>query len=182
MTAELRFRVTGEPGAQGSKTAFRSKTGKTILTESSKKVKPWRQDVVAAAEKAAAEQGWQPLPQVRAVIVFGFRRPKSHYRTGRNASILRDNAPTWHSNRPDGDKLLRSTLDALATAGVLGDDSRVVEMTAYKIWVHREQPTGALVVLTTPSMSWVADAQLSAFYSAPNRALSTTAAEGRASR
>lgn len=146
MTAELRFRVTGEPGAQGSK----RHVGRGIMVESSKKVAPWRQDVVAAAEKAAAEQDWQPPAQVRAVIVFGFRRPKSHYRTGRNAHLLRDDAPNWHSNKPDGDKLLRSTMDALTTSGVIADDSKVVEMTACKIWIDADRPTGAFVILTAP--------------------------------
>ena len=147
MTATLRFRVTGEPGAQGSK----RHVGNGIMVESSKKVAPWRQDVVTAAEKAMAEQGWQPLPQVRAVIVFGFRRPKSHYRTGRFSTVLRDDAPYWHSNKPDGDKLARSTLDALTTSGVIGDDCQVVQLLADKIWIDAARPTGAFVILAAPS-------------------------------
>lgn len=36
--------------------------------------------------------------------------------------------------RPDVDKLLRSTLDALGSAGVYGDDSQVVHSDALKVY------------------------------------------------
>lgn len=146
MTAELRFRVTGEPGPQGSK----RHVGRGIMVESSKKVKPWRQDVAAAAEKAATEQDWQSIPQVRVVLVFGFRRPKAHYGTGRNATVLKPSAPYWHANKPDADKLARSTLDALTTAAVIGDDCQVVDLAVFKIWLNGDQSTGAYIALAAP--------------------------------
>ena len=45
---ELEFRVVGIPAPQGSKTLTRY----GALMESSKKVKPWRQDVIHAALEA----------------------------------------------------------------------------------------------------------------------------------
>jgi crossover junction endodeoxyribonuclease RusA len=147
----LQFRVTGTPAPQGSKKGFvNPRNGRVILTESSKKVRPWRQDVVEAATEAAKAQAWEPIRQVRAVMVFSFRRPKSHYRTGRNAHLLRDDAPYWHSQKPDGDKLARSTLDALTSSAVIGDDSNIVDLNASKIWAAADEPTGALVILTDP--------------------------------
>ena len=60
-------------------------------------------------------------------MVFTFVRPKSHYRTGRNAHLLRDDAPTRPATIPDLSKLARSTEDALKDAGVIRDDSLIVE-------------------------------------------------------
>lgn len=115
--------VYGLPAPQGSK----RHVGNGVMIESSKKVKPWRQDVKQAALDAV--QGltdWTPLdgPLV-ASMVFTFARPKGHYRTGRNAHLLRDAAPPRPSGMPDLSKILRSTEDALKGV-VWADDARVV--------------------------------------------------------
>lgn len=143
----LSFHVTGTPAPQGSK----SHVGNGVMVESSKAVKPWRQDVVAAAEKAIAERGreWHAATAAKVQVVFLFRRPKSHYRTGRNAHLLKPGAPMWHSNKPDLDKLLRSTFDALTTAAVIGDDCRIVHTDASKFWAAPDEPTGAHLEITT---------------------------------
>lgn len=122
MTTELQFRVYGVPGAQGSK--VRTKYG---MRESSAKVAPWRQDVVAAALDAVRNQpDFECLTgPVAARIVFFFARPKSHYRTGKHAGELKPDAPIMVITKPDGDKVLRSTYDALTTSGVWRDDSLV---------------------------------------------------------
>jgi Holliday junction resolvase RusA-like endonuclease len=142
--SELNFRVIGLPGAQGSK----RHVGNGRMVESSKAVAPWRDSVATAAVVAAQEQGWTAPPQVIAHIVFSFRRPKHHYRTGRNAHLLRNNAHTWHSVAPDVDKLQRSTFDALTTAGVIADDARIVSVYASKRYAEADEPTGALIILT----------------------------------
>jgi len=61
---------------------------------------------------------------VRVSFLFRFKRPKSHYRTGRNAHILKDDAPQFHTQTPDLDKLIRSTQAALSSV-VWRDDSQV---------------------------------------------------------
>ena len=115
--------VYGLPAPQGSK----RHVGNGVMIESSKKVKPWRQDVKQAALDAVAGLAdWTPLdgPLV-ASMVFTFARPKGHYRTGRNAHLLRDTAPPRPAGMPDLSKILRSTEDAL-TGIVWHDDARVV--------------------------------------------------------
>lgn len=113
------FHVYGDPAPQGSK----RHVGKGVMVESSKKVKPWRIAVTDAAMQIRRDLLDEPLV---ADMVFTFLRPRAHYRTGRNAHLLRDNAPARPMGKPDVSKLIRSTEDALS--GVLyRDDSRITE-------------------------------------------------------
>lgn len=121
----LQFTVRGLPAPQGSKKYVgHSKAGRAILQESSEKVRPWRQDVVNAAEDAIAQiPGFKPLQgPVHLIVEFYLPRPKSAPKTRRVAPAV----------APDLDKLLRSTDDALKTAAVWRDDSQVVDITARK--------------------------------------------------
>lgn len=146
MTTTLAFNVNGTPGAQGSK----RHVGHGVMVESSKKVKPWRSDVKAAAEQAtnavATFDPWQPYAgPVHVGLEFRFPRPKAHYRTGSKAHLLRDDAPLFVTSRAhgDADKLARSTLDALVAAGVLADDSLVVVLHVTKRYCAEGQLRGA---------------------------------------
>lgn len=110
------FTVTGIPAPQGSK----RHVGNGIMIESSKKVKPWREDV--RAEALDAMNGTPSYAgAVEVKITFLLLRPKS----APKARVL----PTV---RPDLDKLARSTLDALKSAGVYADDSQVTDLIVCK--------------------------------------------------
>jgi len=110
------FTVRGIPAPQGSK----RHVGKGVMVESSKKVQPWRQDVRHAAEDAM--NGHLPFEgPLEVVVTFTLPKPKTVKRL-------------LPSVRPDLDKLLRSTLDALGSAGVYGDDSQVVHVAAWKVY------------------------------------------------
>lgn len=116
------IKVQGLPAPQGSK----RHVGNGVMVESSRHVKPWREDVRAAA-LAQLGDDWQLLDGPLLVsMTFSFARPKSHYRTGRNAHLLRDLAPMFPHGMPDLSKLARATEDAL-TRVLWTDDSRVVE-------------------------------------------------------
>ncbi|MEU8756265.1 RusA family crossover junction endodeoxyribonuclease [Streptomyces chartreusis] len=136
--------VHGLPAPQGSK----RHVGNGVMIESSKKVKPWRQDVKhAALTIVEALDDWTVLDGPLAVsMVFTFDRPKGHYRTGRNAHLLRDAAPTRPAGTPDLSKIVRSTEDAL-TGVVWKDDARVVE---YSRLGKFYAGTSALDVLAAP--------------------------------
>ena len=111
------------------------------MVESSKRVKPWREDV----RQAALDLHHPTIVGAVAVrIRFGFPRPKSHFGTGRNASKVKASAPKYCLSRAVGDidKLTRSTLDALVSAGLLGDDSQVCHLVAERVYATR---TGALI-------------------------------------
>ena len=122
MTA-LSFVVVGTPGAQGSK----KHVGNGIMVESSAKVKPWRQDVAAAAQ--AAHHGPPMDGPLAITIVFRFP-PTSSWKAADRLRKWR-----WKDRTPDLDKLCRSTFDALTTAGVIVDDARIVSLNARKIEV-----------------------------------------------
>lgn len=106
----------GDPAPQGSKKFVGVIKGRGILVESSKRVAPWRQDVVAAAREAMAGFTMFDGP-LRIKMVFTLAKPGSAPKRKR----------TWPNKKPDLDKLARSTSDALVTAGVIRDDSRIVE-------------------------------------------------------
>lgn len=113
--------VFGTPGPQGSKRVLPlgAKAGATdhVVVESSKKVKPWRRAIVDAARSAGFGRGGTLLPLGGALIgdvVFTLHRGKTVKRP----------LPTVY---PDLSKLLRSTEDALSTAGVWTDDATLVD-------------------------------------------------------
>ena len=107
--------VRGIPAPQGSKTAFVVK-GRAILTEASKRTKPWRQDVKGIAFEVRA--GAPPLdgPLV-ARMVFTMPKPASSPKTRRIFAM----------RKPDLSKLARAIEDSLTDAGVIADDARIVE-------------------------------------------------------
>ena len=130
MTAIKIFTVAGKPAPQGSKSLGKSGG----LYESSKRLKPWR----SAVKAAALEAGVTPSDGVVEVFVrFSFKRPKSHYGAGRNAAKLKASAPHDHTQTPDIDKLLRAVLDAL-TGVAYRDDRQVVGVNAFKCWADHD--------------------------------------------
>jgi Holliday junction resolvase RusA-like endonuclease len=113
----LEFPVYGTPAPQGSK----RHVGNGQMVESSKAVKPWREAVKHAALDARGET--PPLDgAVGVTVIFTIPKPTS-------APKRRQ---TWPAKRPDIDKLLRSTFDALGEAGVWLDDAQVIAVSASK--------------------------------------------------
>ena len=112
------FRVYGEPAPQGSK----KHVGRGIMVESSKKVKPWREAVKWAFVEDSCPMLIGP---VEVSIDFFLHRPKSAKK-----SDLRP------SRKPDLDKLVRSTFDALVEARAVKDDAQFVQLTTGKWYGH----------------------------------------------
>lgn len=135
----ISFFVTGTPAPQGSKSPKgRTKTGRVILVESCKAVKPWRQDVAwAAAEIKSKNNNYCFSGPVECEITFYLSRPASTPK-----KVL------YPIRKPDIDKLVRSTLDALVTSGLIEDDARVVDSIARKRFVEFHCPVGARIHLT----------------------------------
>lgn len=120
------FRVYGAPAPQGSK----RHVGRGILVESSKNVKPWREAVkwahIAAGRKSFGDSA------VMLEVTFWLLKPKTARRK-------------FPSVKPDLDKLMRSTMDALTDSGAWGDDSQVVRFTAMKFYTDDRREVGASI-------------------------------------
>lgn len=126
---QIAFTVPGVPAPQGSK--VRTRWG---MREDNPNTRPWRQAVAWEATAAMRAADMDALLGPLALeVVFYFPRPKSHYRTGRLAGVLKDSAPDFHTAKPDADKLLRAIGDAL-TGLVVRDDSHFAVVRAEKTY------------------------------------------------
>jgi crossover junction endodeoxyribonuclease RusA len=123
----ITIEVRGLPAPQGSK----RHVGHGIMVESSKAVGPWREAVRAETQRVMQDH-FQLKGPVSLVATFRLPRPKSHYRTGRNAGQVRETAPRHPSGRPDLDKLQRALLDGLTEGGAWADDCQVVRLFSAK--------------------------------------------------
>lgn len=124
--SEIRFIAYCTPAPQGSMRPYQDKrTGRLGVKSENSKTMPYRHLVAQIAAEAMKDANLSlPLaPQhvpVRATITWTLRKPPSAPKSR-----------IWPSRKPDADKLLRATLDALT--GILWhDDAQVVEVRAAK--------------------------------------------------
>ena len=111
------FVAHGTPVPQGSIRSLGK--GRPSIHSNADRLLPWRFLVQHAAE--LAHQGPPIDGPVSVALDFGMPRPKSTRKADR-----------WPTRRPDLDKLTRGCLDALTEAGVILDDSQVVDISARK--------------------------------------------------
>jgi hypothetical protein len=129
----LMFTAYGTPAPQGSKRI----AGGILLDVNRDRLHTWRDDVKAAALAAMAETPeWdRGTDGVLGAFTFTFKRPRHHYVAGDPSRELKDKAPRLHTRTPDLDKLLRSTWDALVSAGLIRDDCLIAQTFATKVYV-----------------------------------------------
>lgn len=140
----LTLTVLGKCEPQGSATAFvplkdgypiarggrlpdgRYRNGSVVVnvTSDNPNLKKWRTAVANAARRK-----WDVRPPIEdeslhVEACFFLKRPENHWRSGRFAHLLKDDAPATPTTIPDVDKLLRAILDAL-TGIIYRDDGLV---------------------------------------------------------
>jgi crossover junction endodeoxyribonuclease RusA len=121
----LEIVVYGLPAPQGSKKFVGvSKGGRGILIEQSKRVRPWRDAVKAAALAVMGAPGTGPRGPVMVEMIFTMPKPKSAPKRRR----------TYPDRTPDLSKLVRATEDALTDVGAWEDDARVINCTSGKVF------------------------------------------------
>lgn len=120
------FLVEGVPAPQGSKT--RTRYG---MFEASKRVKPWRELVKAAAVRAGDDACLLgPLrPPYRVEMWFFIAKPRTTRASHPVAPVI-----------GDVDKLARAVNDAIVQAGLIEDDRHIVKLVAEKAWAVGEKP------------------------------------------
>jgi len=106
-----------------------------IVQVNSKKHKAWRTAITQTA-LAALPPDWEPIDEPCELIVIFFM-PKP-------ASVKRS-LPTVS---PDLDKLIRAVGDSLTDSGVVTDDSRIVRISARKVYAQGIEPGATIEVKT----------------------------------
>lgn len=103
-----------------------------------------KQDFLAKTMEYRPEE---PLKSALMVsLFFNIARPKSHYRTGKNAGVLKDNAPIACTKRPDIDNYVKFVMDALN--GVFWiDDSQIFSL--YSVKQYSETPSIIIKIAET---------------------------------
>jgi Holliday junction resolvase RusA-like endonuclease len=141
----IAFFVPGKPQPAGSKRAFRNPhTGHINVVDANKNAGAYKQQVAEAA--LAMYRGPLLTVPLQMQIDFYVQRPKSHYRTGGNAHLLRDSAPRVPTTKPDLLKLARGIEDAL-TGVVYVDDSLIAYEVLSKSYATEGFPPGAYVAV-----------------------------------
>lgn len=105
----------------------------------------WRHRVRQALEL----EGLIPYPDGVALAVwltFYIERPKSHYRTGKNAHLLKESAPytPTHQRSGDADNFAKAVLDEM-NGLVFADDAQVVRLTVEKAYATEPERAGVLI-------------------------------------
>lgn len=122
--------IAGTPIPQGSKNAYlRGK--RCVIVDANKKLPAWRELVKEKLE--AANASCAPLTgPISMQVIFFIPRPKS----------VKREFPTV---KPDIDKLIRAINDSAVDAGVLEDDSQVIEIVAYKFYEDEQNAQGVFI-------------------------------------
>ena len=131
--------VRGHPEPAGSKKAFpiKRKTGSVgvSVVDANPRSKGWKAQVSAVAQ---SQYRHDPLRgPIFLQLIFLVSRPKSHYRTGKHAHLLKESAPAAPITRPDVLKLARGVEDAL-TGIIYVDDSQITSELLVKRYADRE--------------------------------------------
>jgi Holliday junction resolvase RusA-like endonuclease len=129
--AEVSLSVVGDPASQGSHAIMQGR----IVQVNSKKHKAWRNAITQTA-LATLPPDWEPIDEPCELIVIFFM-PKP-------ASVKRS-LPTVS---PDLDKLIRAVGDSLTDSGVVTDDSRIVRISARKVYAQGIEPGATIEVKT----------------------------------
>lgn len=139
---ELSFWVPGHPRPAGSKTAFRTKGGRTVVVDASgKQGKDWRNAVRDAALAAMSNEAPTRAP-IALLLVFSQTRPKSHLDS--KGQVKPRYAAAIPTGRPDASKLLRSVEDSLSGI-IYCDDTQCFDVRSVKQYGDRP---GVLVKAT----------------------------------
>lgn len=126
----------GTPAPQGSKSVDR----RGIMYEQNRRSRPWRREMVETFVSSSPAVPIDEPVEVRATFVLP--RPK------------RPRFPV-PGVKPDVDKLQRNLGDALEAAGILRDDSRIVEWHVRKIYAQPDQaPRVTVEVLRHDPLQW----------------------------
>lgn len=93
-----------------------------------------KDDFVKVVGELPLEKMTKPI---KCTLHFFCKRPKTHYKTGKNAHILKDTAPKYNTNNKDLDNMVKFVLDALNDK-LYTDDCLIVEINCIKTYSNSD--------------------------------------------
>jgi len=124
MSQSIILTVYGDPKGQPRPKAF-SRGGHAAVYDPGT-AEGWKSQIAIAVKESGAVGLMLDMP-LRVSIQAHFKRPKSHFRTGKNAHLVKDSAPGFNTSKPDFDNIGKAACDALTHLGVWKDDAQVVD-------------------------------------------------------
>lgn len=131
---KIAFFANGDPKGQPRVKA--SRRGNFVHMYTPKVADEWKRNVALAAKAAIGFPSKPTGGHVYVKIAAYFPRPKSHYRTGKNADTVKATAPQYHYGKPDCDNVAKAILDALTPVGIWNDDAQVNHLVVLKRWAN----------------------------------------------
>jgi crossover junction endodeoxyribonuclease RusA len=110
------------------------------MVEQDKSLDSWRTNVGNVA-KLMLPDNWETQGIFVLKVLFYLPRPKIHYSV---SGQIKPNAPVFHAQRKDYDKLLRAIGDSL-TGICYQDDSMIVSGSAMKFYTPQDRESGAWI-------------------------------------
>lgn len=155
---QLRFVILGRAQQRGSKKShvLYGRDGKPVMKggraivvtrdQNDDKSLVWMQEVKSVARAAMVSLGLQKLidEPVSIDVKFWFKRPDSHYGSGKNRDRIKPSSPKFHVQSPDLDKLQRCLGDAL-TGVVYTDDKLIWQWNASRHWTDECEQTDVVI-------------------------------------
>jgi Holliday junction resolvase RusA-like endonuclease len=93
-----------------------------------------KDDFIKLIDNLPTEKMQKPI---QCILYFYCKRPKSHYKTGKNINILKDTSPKHNVNNKDLDNMVKFVLDALNDK-LYVDDCQIVEINCKKLYSESE--------------------------------------------
>jgi len=121
------FTVVGDPHGKD-----RPRFGRHGGAYTPTKTKNYEKEVRKQYNKIYSHRTPMTEPLEMTVIAW-FKRPKSHYGTGKNVFTLKSTAPAACTKTPDLDNIIKIVMDALNEVAYI-DDSQIVKLTACKAY------------------------------------------------
>ena len=135
----IEFTVLGDPKAQKRHKHFKKGEFVGVYDPSAKDKK----DFIAAIYQYAPET---PIDEpIFLQANFYFQRPKSHFRTGKNSHLLKDNAPVMHTGTPDVDNCYKYLSDSMNKI-FYRDDSLICSIQVTK--QYSDKPRTEITIIT----------------------------------
>ncbi len=128
---QMQIIIPGRPVAK--KRPKFARRGKFVTTYSDQETEESKFYMLAKSQVTEKKTG--PLA---VEMTLRFRRPKSHYGTGRNACRLKSSAPDAHVSKPDVDNCAKFILDCL-NGLAWDDDTQIVSLSVKKLYDDHDE-------------------------------------------